>query len=50
MAQTTANTQAFIDAEVYSNFILYNLHDGLLGEQFYRDVGDFGSGTTLHIN
>lgn len=49
MAQTTANTQAFIDAEVYSNFILHNLHDGLLGEQFYRNVSDFGSGTTLHI-
>ena len=26
-----------------------NLHDGLLGEQFYRNVSDFGSGTTLHI-
>lgn len=49
MANTTANTQAFIDAEVYSNFILHNLHDGLLGEQFYRNVSDFGSGTTLHI-
>lgn len=49
MANTTANTQAFIDAEVYSSFILHNLHDGLLGEQFYRNVTDFGSGTTLNI-
>lgn len=49
MANTTANTQAFIDAEVYSTFILQNLHDGLLGEQFYRNVTDFGSGTTLNI-
>lgn len=34
--QTTQNTQAFIEANVVSNFILHNLHDGLLGEQFYR--------------
>lgn len=47
--QLTSNTQAFIDAEQYSTFILQNLHDGLLGEQFYRNVGDFGSGTTLNI-
>lgn len=47
--QLTTNTRAFIEAEQYSSFILTNLHDGLLGEQFYRDVGDFGSGTTLHI-
>jgi len=25
------------------------LHDGLLPETFYRNVGDFGSGSTLHI-
>jgi hypothetical protein len=47
--QLTTNTRAFIEAEVYSDFILMNLHDGLLGEVFYRNVGDFGSGTTLHI-
>lgn len=49
MAQLTTNTQAFIDAEIYSDFILHNLHDGLLGEQFYRNVTDFGNGTTLNI-
>jgi hypothetical protein len=49
MAQLTTNTTAFIEAEQYSAFILRNLHDGLLGEQFYRNVSDFGSGTTLHI-
>lgn len=49
MAQLTTNTTAFIEAEQYSKFILLNLHDGLLGEQFYRNVSDFGSGTTLHI-
>lgn len=49
MAQLTTNTSAFIEAEQYSQFILMNLHDGLLGEQFWRNVSDFGSGTTLHI-
>lgn len=47
--QLTTNTQAFIEAEQYSAFILMNLHDGLLGEQFYRNVSDFGSGSTLNI-
>lgn len=47
--QVTSNSQAFIEAEQYSSFILNNLHDGLLPETFYRDVSDFGSGTTLHI-
>ena len=47
--QLTTNTTAFIEAEQYSKFILLNLHDGLLGETFYRNVGDFGSGDTLHI-
>ena len=47
--QLTSNTRAFIEAEQYSGFILMNLHDGLLGEQFYRNVSDFNSGDTLHI-
>jgi len=47
--QLTTNSQAFIEAEQYSSFILLNLHDGLLPETFYRNVGDFGSGTTLNI-
>lgn len=49
MAQNRLNTAAFIEAEQYSGFILRNLHDGLLPSQFYRNVSDFGSGTTLHI-
>lgn len=49
MSNLTTNTRAFIEAEQYSDFILLNLHDGLLGESFYRNVGDFGSGDTLHI-
>lgn len=45
----TSNTRAFIEAEQYSDFILKNLHDGLLPETWYRNVSDFGSGDTLHI-
>lgn len=47
--QNRANTQAFIEAEQYSAFILRNLEDGLLPQTFYRNVTDFSSGTTLHI-
>lgn len=47
--QLTTNTRAFVEAEQYSDFILMNLHDGLLGEQFYRNVSDFSHGDTLHI-
>lgn len=49
MSQLTGNTTAFIEAEQYSQFILENLHDYLLPEGMYRDVSDFGSGTTLNI-
>lgn len=49
MSQNRANSTAFIEAEQYSAFILRNLHDGLLPGTFYRNVSDFGSGTTLHI-
>lgn len=47
--QLTTNTRAFVEAEQYSDFILHNLHDGLLPDSFYRDVGDFMHGDTLHI-
>lgn len=49
MAQNRANSTAFIEAEQYSAFILRNLHDGMLPGAMYRNVSDFGSGTTLHI-
>ena len=49
MSQNTGNTTAFIEAEQYSQFILENLHDGLLPDTFTRDVSDFGTGTTLNI-
>jgi hypothetical protein len=47
--QLTSNTRAFIEAEQYSDFILHNLHDGLLPDSFFRDVADFMHGDTLHI-
>lgn len=47
--QYTANTSAFIEAQQYSAFILSQLKDGLLPTSFYRNVSDFGSGTTLNI-
>jgi len=49
MSQNRFNTTAFIEAEQYSSFILRNLHDGLLPGSYFRNVTDFGKGTTLHI-
>jgi len=49
MTQLTSNTTAFIDAQVYSKYILANLEPYLLPEIFWRDVSDFQSGTTLNI-
>jgi hypothetical protein len=49
MSQNRANSTAFIESEQYSAFILRNLHDGMLPSTMYRNVSDFGSGTTLHI-
>ena len=49
MSQNRANSTAFIETEQYSGLILRNLHDGLLPGAFYRNVTDFGSGTTLNI-
>ncbi len=48
MILTTTN-RSFIEAEQYSDFILQNLHDGLLPTNFYRDVSDFGEGEVLNI-
>lgn len=45
----TGNSDAFIEAQQYSNFILMNLHDGMLPSTLFRNVSDFDSGTTLNI-
>lgn len=49
MAQTSTNSAAFIEAQQYDTHILTNLHDGLLPSAMYRNVSNFGSGTTLNI-
>ena len=49
MSQDTGNSTAFIEAQQYSQFILDNLEPFLLPEIFFRDVSDFGTGTTLNI-
>lgn len=49
MTQLTTNTTAFIEAQVYSQYILDNLEPYLLPEIFWRDVSDFQKGTTLNI-
>lgn len=48
-ANNTSNTSAVIKAQVYSDFILKAIQDGLLPEGFHRDVSDFGDGETLFI-
>ena len=45
----TQTNRSFIEAEVQSQFILRNMHDGLLPAAFYRDVTDFSNGETLNI-
>ena len=49
MTQLTTNTTAFIDAQIYSKYILDNLEPYLLPEIFWRDVSDFQNGTTLNV-
>lgn len=46
---TTQSNRSFIEAEVQSEYILRNLHDGLLPTAFWRDVSDFSNGETLNI-
>ena len=48
MINISSNT-SFIEAQQYSHFILRNMQDGMLPENFFRDVSDFGHGTTLNI-
>ena len=49
MTQLKSNTTAFEHAQQYSQFILENMHDYLLPEGMWRDVTDFGTGSTLNI-
>ena len=47
--QLTTNSRAFIESEQYSQFILLNLHDGLLPEMMFRNITDFSNGEILNI-
>jgi len=49
MSNYTLNTNAFIEAQQYSQFILRTLPTAILPATFYRDVSDFGNGSTLNI-
>jgi len=40
---------SFVEADIQSQFILRTMHDALMPDVFYRNVGDFGSGETLTI-
>jgi len=46
---TSQSNRTFVEAEVQSDFILRNLHDGMLPAMFWRDVTDFGYGDTIRI-
>lgn len=49
MAITSQTNRTFVEAEIQSDFILRNLHDGLLPATFWRDVTDFGRGDSIRI-
>ena len=49
MSQNTGNTTAFIEAQQYDTFIIKNLDAFQLPEGMWRDVSNFGAGTTLNI-
>tara|TARA_R110000803_G_scaffold65509_4_gene126643 strand:+ start:1756 stop:2736 length:981 start_codon:yes stop_codon:yes gene_type:complete len=49
MAQNRTNSDAFVEAQRYDEFILSNLHDGMIPDNMTRDVGSFGTGTTLNV-
>lgn len=49
MSFNTANTPVAIEQEIYSRYIVENLHDGLLPDSWSRNVSDFGSGDRLNI-
>ena len=49
MSITSSSNTSFVEATQYSSFILRNMNDGMLPENFFRDVSDFGNGTTLNI-
>ncbi len=49
MSNTTANQSAIIKAQLFSEFMLEGIHEGLLPDGLHRDVSDFGDGETIYI-
>jgi len=49
VSNTTANQSPLIKAQVYSEFMLEQLHAGFLPDSLHRNVGDFGDGDTLYV-
>jgi len=49
MANVTGNQSPIIKAQVYSEFMLEQLHAGFLPDNLYRNVSDFGDGDTLYV-
>lgn len=41
--------RSFVEAEIQSEFIYRNLHDGLLPSAFWRDVSEFNRGDSIRI-
>jgi hypothetical protein len=49
MAINRSNSEAFNDAEKYSQFVIQTLPDIMLPDNMYRNVSDFADGKTLNI-
>lgn len=49
MSNTTANQSPLIKAQVFSEFMLEQLHAGFLPENLHRNVGDFNDGDTIYV-
>lgn len=49
MSNVTANQSPLIKAQVFSDFILEQINEGVLPDGLHRDVSDFGDGSTLFI-
>lgn len=50
ISNNTTNQSPLIKAQVFSDFLLEAIHDGLLADGLHRDVSDFGNGQTLYVS
>jgi len=49
VSNTTGNQTPLIKAQVFSDFMLEQLHAGFLPETLYRNVSDFNDGDTIYV-